>query len=576
VTTPATLQPEPWILPELPDRGQARLLATELGIPVLVAEILCLRGYAGAEDARRFLEPRLGTLGDPFALGGMEATVDRLLLAVDRREEILLFGDYDVDGVTSSVLLYHVLKALGAEVHCHIPHRTEEGYGLTPEGLECCLGRYTPRLLVALDCGTSSLEEVRTLNSKGIDVLIIDHHEPAGALPECVALVNPKIHGAFQYLCTVGLCFKVAHGLLKKRRTEAIDLRDTLDLVALGTVADLVPLVGDNRVLVHKGLAQFEHTRWAGLKALLEITGVTHPANTTDIGFKLAPRINAAGRLGAAYESFTLLTASAGTEVFERLQSLEKQNNQRKLVVEEVFQLAEAQLLASVHGAESCSIVVGGRGWHPGVIGIVASKFVQKYHRPTIVIGFDENGVGKGSGRSVAGFRLVEALRGCAAHLLKCGGHEMAAGLALREEEFEAFREAFERSAAASGQVRGPRTRVVAPELEVELSALQLELLDAYEKLGPFGMENPIPLLVARGVEPAGQPRLLKEKHMQFQLRQGRSTVKAIWFNAPGPLPPAPWDVAFELARNVYQGKVSLQLQLKHLRTSPERGAGCN
>ena len=568
MTAPAAPLPEPWLLPQAPDQILVQHLTAKLGIPRLVAEILCLRGYTAVVEARKFLEPRLGTLGDPFALEGMEATVDRLLLAIDRREQILLFGDYDVDGVTSSVLLYQVLRALGADVHCHIPHRTEEGYGLTPEGLECCLSRYQPRLLVALDCGTSSLEEVRTLNAKGIDVLIIDHHEPAGALPACVAMVNPKVNGAFQYLCTVGLCFKVAHGLLKKRRTDAIDLRDTLDLVALGTVADLVPLVGDNRVLVHKGLAQLEHTRWAGLKALLDISGVTHPASTTDIGFKLAPRINAAGRLGAAYESFTLLTSTASAEVFERLQSLEKQNNQRKLVVEEVFQLAQAQLLASPQGAESCSIVVGGLGWHPGVIGIVASKFVQKYHRPTIVIGFDENGVGKGSGRSVAGFRLVEALRACEAHLLKCGGHEMAAGLSLRVEAFEPFREAFERSAAAAGQGVGPRTKVVAPELEVELAALELQLLDEYEKLGPFGMENPIPLLVARKVQPAGQPRLLKEKHVQVQLRQGQSTVKAIWFNAPAPLPPAPWDVVFELSRNAYQGNVSLQLQIKHLRAS--------
>jgi single-stranded-DNA-specific exonuclease len=539
-----------------------------LDIPQLVAEILCLRGYTKAEDARKFLEPRLGTLGDPFALNGMEATVDRLLLAIDRGEQILLFGDYDVDGVTSSVLLYQVLKAMGADVHCHIPHRTEEGYGLTPEGLECCLGRYQPQLLVALDCGTSSVEEVRTLNSRGIDVLIIDHHEPPGELPACVAMVNPKVNGAFEYLCTVGICFKVAHGLFKKRRTDALDLRDTLDLVALGTVADLVPLIGDNRVLVHKGLSQLQQTRWTGLRALLEISGVTHPASTSDIGFKLAPRINAAGRLGAAYESFTLLTSTASAEVFERLQSLEKQNNQRKLVVEEVFQLAEAQISASSIGPDSCSIVVGGQGWHPGVIGIVASKLVQKYHRPTIVIGFDENGVGKGSGRSVPGFRLVENLRACSSHLLKCGGHEMAAGLTLRLEQFELFREAFEQSAAASGQSSGARTRVVAPELEVELAALQLELLDVYEKLGPFGMENPIPLLVARRVQSAGQPRLLKEKHFQFQLRQGQAAVKAIWFNAPAPLPPAPWDVVFEVVRNSYQGNVSLQLQVKHLRTS--------
>lgn len=537
-------------------------------MPSLVAQLLCLRGHVTADAARAFLEPRLGTLGDPFALGGMEATVDRLLLAIDRREQILLFGDYDVDGVTSSVLLYQVLRALGADVHCHIPHRTEEGYGLTPEGLECCLSRYAPRLLVALDCGTSSIEEVRELNARGIDVLIIDHHEPASELPACVAMVNPKVYGAFEYLCTVGICFKVAHGLLKKRRTEAIDLRDTLDLVALGTVADLVPLIAENRVLVHKGLAQFARTRWDGLRALLEISGVTHPASTVDIAFKLAPRLNAAGRLGAAYESFTLLTSSASAEVLERLQSLEKQNNQRKLVVQQVFQEAEARFLESPRAAESCSIVVGDERWHPGVIGIVASNLVQKYRRPAIVIGFDEDGVGKGSGRSVPGFGLVENLRACSAHLMKCGGHEMAAGLSLHRANFEAFREAFERCAAVFGESRGPLSRAVAPDLEVELAALQMQVLEAYEKLGPFGMSNPVPLLLARGVQPAEQPRLLKEKHLKLRLRQGRSTVDAIWFGAHMPLPPAPWDVAFELVRNLYKGNVSIQLQVKHLRSA--------
>ncbi len=536
----------------------------------MVAQILCLRGHSSPETARAFLEPRLATLADPFLLDGMEATVDRLLLAVDRRETIVLFGDYDVDGVTSSALLYQVLKAMGATVHCHIPHRTEEGYGLTREGLDCCLGRHQPQLLVALDCGTSSVEEVRALKASGIDVLIIDHHEPGDELPGSVAIVNPKTNstGGFHYLCTVGLCFKVAHGLLKKRRTGAIDLRDTLDLVALGTVADLVPLVGDNRVLVQKGLSQFERTCWTGFRALLEFSGVTHPASTADVSFKIAPRLNAAGRLGAASDSFSLLTTGSETEAFEQLQLLEKRNNDRKVVAEEVFQSADAQFAAFAQSASPCSIVVGGRGWHPGVIGIVAAKFVQKYHRPSIVIGFDEAGSGKGSGRSVPGFHLVENLRACKSHLIQCGGHEMAAGLSLRWEQFEAFRAAFEKSAIESTQGRGPAPRTVVPDLEVELEALHLEMLDAYEKLGPFGMENPVPLLLARRVQAVAPPKILKEKHVQLLLRQGQAKLKAIWFNAPVPLPPAPWDVVFEMARNVYQGSVSLQLQIKHLRSA--------
>ncbi len=361
----------------------------------------------------------------------MDKAVARILLAMDRRERVVLYGDYDVDGVSSLALLSRVLSRFGGAPSCFLPLRMDEGYGLSHEGVKRCLDTLRPQLLIALDCGTSSVEEVAALNAQGVDVVILDHHECHGALPQAHALVNPKLSADFHYLCTVGLVFKLCHALLKVRPVAGLDLREYLDLVALGTVADLAPLIAENRILVKKGLIRLESTRWAGIRALLEVAAVQFPARPSDIGFRLGPRLNAAGRLGTAEDALNLLLTDDPARARELACSLDAQNKERQAVELAVLTQAEIQLASCFEPARDCAIVVGDTGWHSGVVGIVASRLSKTHHRPVLVIGFDETGSGRGSGRSIAGLSLVAALGQCGHLLDKFGGHDMAAGFSL-------------------------------------------------------------------------------------------------------------------------------------------------
>ncbi|MGV3532352.1 MAG: single-stranded-DNA-specific exonuclease RecJ, partial [Chthoniobacteraceae bacterium] len=412
-------------------------------MPRFVAELLCRRGLTCLESVSRHLEPKLKALADPFLLPAMGPAVDRLLLALDRKERIVLYGDYDVDGVTSLALLARVLRAFGAEVECFLPLRMEEGYGLTPDGVSRCLETCRPRLLIAVDCGTSSVAEIARVRATGVDVLVFDHHESKSTLPDCTALVNPKLGSDFTYLCSVGIVFKVAHALLKRRPLAGFDLKEYLDLVAVGTVADLVPLVGENRILVKRGLAQLAQTKFAGLRALMEVSSIRPPLYPVDVGFKLGPRMNAAGRLGTAQDALELLLTEDPARAATLARSLDAQNRERRAVEDAVLTAAELQLGECFAPDRDAAIIVGAEGWHPGVVGIVASRLMRRHHRPTLVIGFDEDGRGKGSGRSIAGLSLVQALTECGVHLEAYGGHEMAAGLTVHMGRFGEFREAF-------------------------------------------------------------------------------------------------------------------------------------
>lgn len=559
-----------WILPEPLEPGELRSFSDSLRVPPAIAELLWRRGFRTPEAARRHMEPRLASLEDPFELPDMEQAVDRLLKAVDAAESIVLYGDYDVDGVTSLALLQRVLLQFGARVRCFLPVRETEGYGLSAAGLERCRRECAPALLVAVDCGTSSVAEIARLRAEGVDVIVLDHHECPELLPECVALVNPKRGSRFDYLCSVGVVFKLAHALLKKRRVSSVDLREYLDLVALGTVADLVPLQDENRILVRRGLAQISKSRWPGIHALMRVAAVKPPLAAADVGFKLGPRMNAAGRLGTARDALDLLLCDEATLAGELAGRLDAQNRERRGVEETVLQEAEAQVAEMYPQGVEAAIVVGAPGWHPGVLGIVASRLMRKFHRPSIVLGFDENGVGKGSGRSIPGLPLVDALRECSRFLDKFGGHDMAAGVSLPGENFAAFRTAFQ--ACASARLTAEQL-VPCLELDAELFLEELneKMLEQYEALAPFGMGYPQPLFLVRGVTPGGSPRMLKEKHMQLSLRQGRSFSRAMWFNAPSPnLPPAPWDLAVELSRNEYQGVVSAQIVVRALRPAQQ------
>src|SRR4030095_5130953 len=401
------------------------------------------KGFRCAEEVDAFLRPRLGSLSDPFLLPQMHAAVSRNLQAINRRERIVLFGDYDVDGVTSLTLLAELLRAYGSAPELFLPLRMEEGYGLSPESIERCLGQYRPQLLIAIDCGTSSVTEIADLRKRGVDVIVLDHHEPKSALPDCIAIVNPKTtDSGFEYLCSVGIVFKICHALLKTAPLAEFDLKSRLDLVALGTVADIVPLCGENRVLVQRGAIQIARTSRIGLRKLMQVAGVRPPILPEDIGYRLGPRLNAAGRLSTAEKSLRLLLTNDEDHAAALAIELDQQNRARQDVEKEILAEAIVTIEKQFDAARDAGIVSGARGWHPGVLGIVASRIARKYHRPTIVIGFDENGIGKGSGRSIEGLNLVDALTRCAATLEKFGGHEMAAGVALHEDNFPKFAEA--------------------------------------------------------------------------------------------------------------------------------------
>lgn len=521
------------------------------------------------KEVEDFLRPRLSSLSNPFLLSQIHAAVARILAALDRHERIVLFGDYDVDGVTSLALLDEMLRAYGGAPELFLPLRMEEGYGLSRESVERCLERHRPQLLIALDCGTSSVTEIVDLKKRGVDVIVLDHHEPKSALPECVAIVNPKLaECGFEYLSSVGIVFKLCHALLKTRPLPGFDLKSKLDLVALGTVADIVPLRCENRVMVQRGTLEIAWTQRIGLRKLMEVAGVRPPILPDDIGYRLGPRLNAAGRLSTAEKSLRLLLTIDESEAAALATELDQQNRERQEVETQIFLAATEKIDGEFDPARDAAIVVGARGWHTGVLGIVASRIVRKYHRPAIVIGFDDNGIGKGSGRSIEGLNLVEALNRCSGSLDKYGGHEMAAGMSVREENFDSFAKAFRNAAREllSDEALQPCLRL---DHELAFTEIDVEFLRWHEMLQPFGNGNPQPLFLAREVEPVAPPRVINEKHLLFRLRQGDRHRRAVYFNCSvSELPPAPWDVAFRIRADEYGGETLVAMHVEAVRAA--------
>jgi single-stranded-DNA-specific exonuclease len=580
------LQPQ-WILPPVVETSRVRELAAELRIAPIVAEILLRRGFdqpdAGIDD---FLRPRLKRLSDPFELPDMGPAIQRVLHTVQKRRRIVLYGDYDVDGVTSLAILCRVLRAFQAKVECFLPRRVGEGYGLSAAGIERCLEDHQPDLLIAVDCGTCSVQEIRQLRERGIEVIVLDHHEALETLPACTGVINPKRIGRFEYLCSAGLVFKFCHALLKTQPDVEVDLKDYLDLVALGTVADISPLVDENRILVRAGLQRVTQTRWAGLRALMEVARVEPPVSVKDLGFRLGPRLNAAGRLGTAQTALDLLLTDNPMEARRLAQELDRQNTARQNVELRIYEEALAQAHQQMAGTGDAgngegkgngdstasprhSIVVGKEDWHPGVLGIVAARIMHQFYRPTVVVGFDDAGQGKGSGRSTEGLMLVDALSRCGELLTNFGGHAAAAGVTLPRENLDSFRKAFETSAREL-MPRGALCPVLRLDAGIALDDLLPPLLEEYSFLEPFGMGNPRPVLFLRQVTPAKPPVLMKEKHLRLEFGSRRHSVRGVFFNSPRPeeLPRPPWDVAFYLEANHYRGQTNLQLTVQAIRQS--------
>jgi single-stranded-DNA-specific exonuclease len=558
-----------WILAPPEELNGGPISWTEICGADCIARLLLRKGFASAGEVENFLRPRLKSLSDPFLLPQMDKAVARIFEALDRHERLVLFGDYDVDGVTSLALLSEMLRAYGTAPDLFLPSRMDEGYGLSRESIERCLEWHKPQLLIAVDCGTSSENEIVDLKKRGVDVIVLDHHEPKATLPDCV-IVNPKTDpdSAFHYLCSVGIVFKLCHALLRTRPSPDFDLKSHLALVALGTVADIVPLTGENRTFVQHGSREIGRSNRPGLRKLMEVAAVRPPILTEDIGFRLGPRLNAAGRLSTAEKALQLLLTKDEVEAAALAEFLDKQNRERQEVEKQTFLAADEQIAREFDPARDAAIVVGARDWHAGVLGIVASRIVRKYHRPSIVIGFDESGTGKGSGRSIEGFNLVKALDHCAEYLEKFGGHEMAAGLTIREDKIDMFKNAFRAAAREllSNDDLQPRLRL---DHELALSEISVDLLHWHEMLQPFGNSNPHPLFFAKQVEPAAPPQVIKEKHLILRLRQRDTRRRAVFFDgAAEQLPSAPWDIAFRIRADDYEGERLVGIQIQALRQS--------
>jgi single-stranded-DNA-specific exonuclease len=544
--------------------AEAFELARALDLHPQIASLLWQRGFRGPDQVRAFMDPRLQTLGDPFALTDLRRAAERVLQAIAAREKMVIFGDYDVDGITSSALMWRILRRLGGEVETFLPLRMEEGYGLSQEGVERCVEQHKPAVLIAVDCGTTAVQQVAWLRAQGIDVVIIDHHALPLQLPAAHALVNPQRdgEGRLDYLASVGLVFKVCHGLLKLagEGNAKIDLRDYLDLVAVGTVADIVPLVDENRILVRRGLRQLEHTLWPGLRALISVSQVSFPVTAQDVGFRLGPRLNASGRLGDAMRSLRLLQTDDHAEAIAIASELNRNNRERQSVEMATFLQAEAQLQETFDPMRDWGIVLSGQGWHWGVIGIVASRLQKRYHRPTVIIGLNDEGMGKGSGRSIDGISLVKALQASAELLELYGGHDMAAGLNIRAERVEAFRHMFNQ------HVRGQAgddvfQSTLALSGMLSLPEVSDQLFRKFEELAPFGRMNPEPVFLFEAITFTRPPQLFGKNHVKLFVRGEQGEIEAVGFGlGQHDWSKAPARLAGTLDWDDYRNRVQLRI----------------
>ncbi len=580
-----------------PQPALAAHVAGTLNIPPLLAQCLLNRGLADPPAMAAFLQPRLRHLADPFLLPNMAVAVERLLQARSRNEPLVIFGDYDVDGVTSTALLLEVLQPLGWKVHSYLPHRMDEGYGLSPDGVENCLARFPTALLLAVDCGSNATNAIASLRQRGVDVIVLDHHHVSSPAPAATALVNPRLGvpppcpaprsateplgslepcSPFTELCSAGLAFKLGHALLKRARetgipgAAALDLRLLLDLVALGTIADIVPLTGENRILISAGLERLSSTARPGLVALKTVAQSPAPLATHDVGFQLAPRLNAAGRLETAEEALRLLLARDLAEALPLAQKLDASNRERQKIERAITEEALNTLNSRFNPQTDFVIVEGRASWHIGVVGIVAARILQQFYRPTIILGGDGPQL-RGSGRSIPGFDLAAALQECSDLLLRHGGHTMAAGVSLQPAKLDAFRlrlNDLARRALKPDHLQPP----LRLDAEVRLDEMNLDSLAILDQLQPTGQGNPPVQFFARNLTQRRAPQRIgtQKQHLKLWLTDGQLTHEAVWW-APGTdsLPAsARFDLAFAPQINDYRGCRTVQLKVLDWRPS--------
>lgn len=564
-----------WVKVDIPKNGVEEL-TRKFNFPRPVALFLLGRGIK-PKDVESFLKAPLKGLSDPYRFPDAKVAVARLWDAISKGEKILIHGDYDTDGITATVLMDWVLRTNGANVSTFLPHRFDDGYGFTPDSLDkafenCASGC---GVLVTVDCGITSTAAVDSAREQGIDVIITDHHEPAEEMPDALAIINPKINpelADLQVLSGVGVAFKLCHAFIKYGRENKLggfktNLQETLDLVALGTIADIVPLLGENRILVKHGIKELGKQLRPGIKALFDVAKVKTKVSPADVTFKLAPRLNAAGRLGNADAALNLLKTDSILDAYTYADSLEKFNIERQTTEEVIFNEAIAQIKERIDTNNCLTILVAGKNWHQGVIGIVASRLSREYNRPAIVLTI-QDGEAYGSGRGMGSLNMVEALTECSHLLTRFGGHPMAVGLGLKSENIEEFFILFEKIVNEQ-LTQTDLVDQIQVDGDVTFDELDYRFFDLIENLGPFGHSNPQPIFLIQEVEPV-KVFPIGQNHSRGILRDRSGyQLDFIAFNRPmNSLPDSMWDILATPQVNEFRGERKPQVQIVDLRPS--------
>ncbi|HEY3134383.1 MAG TPA: single-stranded-DNA-specific exonuclease RecJ [Gemmatimonadaceae bacterium] len=562
----APAAPPRWIIPKPPDEEAVRALAEALSLPDIVCRLLLIRGYVTADEAKGFLRPKLDRLHDPLSFLSMDKAVERLARAVREKEQVFVHGDYDVDGICSTTILTRVIRVLGGQATPFIPRRIEDGYDLSDAGVNAALAAGA-KVVVTCDCGTGAVGPIARLCRSGVDVIVTDHHLPSGELPDCLSILNPKRPGCGypdKDLAAVAVTWKLALALARALGANENFIWAMLDLVALATIADVAPLRGENRVFVRYGLKMLAETRNIGMRALLRAAGLDGRQLTAGrIGFILAPRLNAAGRLGHAIRGVELLLTENEHEANVIARELEELNHRRQEIDHATLEQARERVLA-MDLDEQYSLVLADDTWHPGVVGIVASRLVEEFGRPTVLIALSGE-QGKGSGRSIPKFDLHGALGQSRQHLLRYGGHRAAAGITIERDKVTAFAARFNevaRSVLTPADLI-PEIRV---DLEVSIEGLDGRIESLFRHFEPFGIGNPTPVLLARNVTIARPPRAIGETGLKLALDTGTGSLEAVAWGLASRAqefqPGTKVDVAFRLERDDYRGETYLQARI--------------
>ena len=559
-----------WNIKDTPNKETITHLIDCLGIDAVVAQLLAQRNITSFESAKAFFRPHIGQLHDPFLMQDMETAVSRLQQAIDQKETVMVYGDYDVDGTTSVSLLTHFLRSQGLKVTPYIPDRYAEGYGLSKKGIDTAKAANIS-FMIALDCGVKAIEQVAYVNSLGIDLIICDHHTPGDVLPNALAILDPKRSDCaypFKELCGCGVGFKLMQALLQQQGKNVSDIIAYLDFVAVAIAADIVPMVGENRTLAFLGLQQLNAHPRPGLKALMRDKPTLQIIS--DVVFGMAPRINAAGRMKHGLHAVELLLSATDEEGQTLAQEVEMYNASRREVELEITKEALAQITENQEENNAASVVYAPH-WHKGVIGIVASRLIESHYRPTLVFTNSEEGILAASARSVRGFDVYKAIDTCSKHIIQFGGHKYAAGVTLKEENYQAFKTTFEAQVAQTLKAT-QKKQTLDVDVGLPFAAITPKLLRILKQMEPFGPENRSPVFYTDGVVDSGFAKLVGQdkSHIKARFVQGASSpIDAIGFGLGKKMnllkKGTPLRIAYALEENVWQGNVSVQLRLKDI-----------